>query len=47
MTVAHTQPIEELWSVMKRKLRKHGTNRGNTEATFEKIQEELYKKVQK
>ena len=41
---AHTQSIEGLWSVMKRKLRKHGTNRGNTESTFEKIQEDLYKK---
>ena len=41
---AHTQSIEALWSVLKRKLRKHGTNRGNLEATFEKMQEDLYKK---
>ena len=29
---------------MKRKLRKQGTYRGNTESTFEKTQEDLYKK---
>ena len=44
---AYTLLIEGLWLAMKRKLWKHGTNRGNTETTFEKIQKELYKKNSK
>ena len=39
----HIQSIEVLWSIIKRKSGKHGTNKRNTEPFFEKIKEELKK----
>lgn len=43
-TQANTQSIESLWSVIKRKLRKKGTNHGTFENLEDKINEDLFKK---
>jgi hypothetical protein len=46
-TQADTQSIEGFWSVIKRRLRKQGTNRGSRSTVFMKIKEGLYKKKHK
>jgi hypothetical protein len=44
ITGANTQSIEAFWSVIKRKLRKAGTNLGNFSNVEAKIKENLFKK---
>lgn len=41
---SHTQNIESLWSVIKRKLRKEGTNNADKEKILNKIYVNLYRK---
>ena len=43
-TGANTQSIEAFWSVMKRNLRKSGTNHGQLNNLTEKIKANLFKK---
>ena len=44
VTSANTQSIESFWSVIKRNLRKKGTNYGNFNIMQSKIKEDLFKK---
>ena len=43
-TNCHTQTIEGFWSVIKRKLRKQGTNIGSENDILSKIYENQYRK---
>lgn len=45
LTGAHTQAIEAFWSVMKRKLRRLGTNYGNLRSVENKIKANCFKKL--
>jgi hypothetical protein len=42
---AHTQSIESLWSVVKRKLRRKGTNYGTVGDLKDKVEEDLFKRI--
>lgn len=42
---AHTQSIEAFWSVIKRKLRKYGTNHGDFEETMRYVYEIIAKRI--
>ena len=47
ITNANTQSIESFWSVIKRKLRKRGTNHGSFDNVEKKITKDLFKKKYK